>query len=94
MARSEKRDTSKFNRVTIEPRRGETYCEPGVAVYGYRVATMGCMKGREMRSFLDGYDTVAEAKAAYPEAHESGCGHIPHAEQVAHLPDDEPDLRW
>jgi hypothetical protein len=88
------RDLSKFNRVTIEPRRGETYCSPGVAVYGYKTSVVGVMRGREIRCFLAGYDTVEEAKAAYPMAREAGCGHIPHADQVRHLPDDEPDLRW
>lgn len=84
---------SEFHEVTIEfPMRGSTYSESKYGVYGYGTyERSSVLAGQQKRVFLDSFDTLAEAKAAYPKAHaDAGCGYK--APYLGHLPDaDGPD---
>lgn len=67
------RDTSEFDYLSIEPAK---YGD-GVTVYGYGEYPKHSVNyGLPRKQFLDGFETVEEAQAAYPEAQE-GAG-IPH----------------
>lgn len=76
----------------IEQECGATYASEKFAVYEYSTYGRGSvLSGQTRRQFLDGgYETVADAKAAYPDAVPSGCGY--EAPSLSHLPDsDGPD---
>lgn len=82
----------KRRKLTIERQRGETYSRSTYAVYehGYYPRS-SVLAGRPSRKFVDGgFETVEEAKAAYPTARdlEGGSTFIPIERMVAHLPDD------
>lgn len=63
--------------LTIEyPSAGATYTRDEYGVYRYDVyPDSSVLAGQERRTFLDSFPTLAEAKAAYPGARESGCGY-------------------
>ncbi len=81
----------KYDYLTIERERGETYSRNTFAVYGHGEYERGSvLEGLPMRVFVDGgFETVEAAKAAYPDAEESGSTHIPVAVMTRHLPDDD-----
>jgi hypothetical protein len=65
------------------PSSGATYSRNEYGVYRYdEYPESSVLAGQERRSFLDSFPTLAEAKKAYPDAEESGCGYqqleIPH----------------
>lgn len=67
----------KFDYYTIEP-DGDDFL-----VYGHGTYERGSvLAGRHKRSFLDGFSSLSEAKAAYPSAEESGCTRDPYAGDV------------
>ena len=57
--------------VHIEPMRGSTYDVPGrVAAYAYDVyPPSSVLAGQERRSFLESFDSLADAVAQYPTAY-------------------------
>jgi hypothetical protein len=69
---------------TIEyPSSGATYSRDEYGVYRYDTyPESSVLGGQERRTFRDSFLTLAEAKAAYPNAEESGNGYrdieIPH----------------
>ncbi len=73
--------------VRIEfPSRGATYCDQRFGVYRYDEYPRGSvLAGQMRRSFLDSFETLEEAKAAYPGADVAGCGYAP--PDLSHLPD-------
>lgn len=76
----------------IEPSRGATYSSDKIAVYEYDTyPSSSVLSGQTRRSLLDEFDTVEQAKVAYPHASVSvGSGHQPVS--LSHLPDaDGPD---
>jgi hypothetical protein len=77
------------NELCIEPSRGATYSSDRVAVYEYGTYGRGSvLAGQTKRMFLDDFETVEEAKAAFPKATVCiGSGYVPVS--LAHLPDDE-----
>lgn len=69
MTKSKKKD------LRIEPSRGLTYASEKFAVYEYGTyGRSSVLAGREKRMWLDDFDTVEEAKAAFPDAEVCGCG--------------------
>lgn len=78
--------------IRIEPSRGATYSSDRIAVYEYDTyPRSSVLAGQTRRCFLDEFDTVEQARAAYPHATVcAGSGYTPPA--LAHLPgDDDPD---
>lgn len=86
--------------VVIEyPMQGATYFEEKYGVYEYGFYERGSvLVGRQKRVFLDSFDTLAEAQAAYPDAawHGTpdgkgvGSGYV--EDRMLDLPgDDDPD---
>lgn len=76
--------------IRIEfPARGKTYCHQKFGVYQYgEYPRSSVLAGQQSRQFLDTFDTLVEAKAAYPVAVETeGCGF--REPDLSHLPDDE-----
>ena len=75
--------------LCIEPSRGATYASDRAAVYEYGTyARSSVLAGQTKRMFLDDFETVEEAVAAFPTASVSmGSGYVPVS--LAHLPDDE-----
>lgn len=74
--------------VLIEfPSAGATYNRPEYGVYEYSTYGRGSvLSGQERRSFLASFETLAEAKAAYPKATESlSCYRPPY---LGHLPEE------
>ena len=77
------------------PSAGATYSRELYGVYQYGTyPNSSVLAGQQSRSFLDSFPTLEEAKAAYPEAIEAGCGYRP--PYLNHLPDDdgEADLAY
>lgn len=75
--------------IRIEyPAQGATYCREQYGVYEYGVhARSSVLSGRVKRIFLDSFDTLAEAKAAYPTAFVTeGCGFV--EDRMLDLPDE------
>lgn len=75
--------------IRIEfPSRGATYCRSEYGVYEYgKYDRNSVMRGRQRRTFLDSFQTLEEAQAAYPNAKlhvESGYRDI--NAETAHLP--------
>ena len=79
---------------TIEPSRGATYNDPNrVTVYEYGVyPSSSVLAGQTSRSFVDSFDSVEEAQAAYPDAEVSESLYEVTRPSVAHLPDG-PDIQ-
>lgn len=79
------RDLSKFDDFTIEPARYGN----GVSVYGFGVyPRSSVLAGQTSKNFLDGFDTEAEALAAYPQAR---VGFRDACNTFSHLPgEDDP----
>jgi hypothetical protein len=74
--------------TTIEyPSAGATYSLPEYGVYRYDTYPRGSvLEGQERRSFLDAFETLEEAQAAYPEAeYQEGSGYV--EPYLGHLPD-------
>ena len=70
------------------PSRGETYINDKYGIYQYDVYPKGSvLEGQQRRRFIDNFETLEEAKKAYPEAVEAGCGY--REPYLDHLPDDE-----
>jgi hypothetical protein len=94
----------KFDHISIEHGRGETYVTPeGTAtVYGHDDwPESSVLAGRSRRTYLRSFDNSdrasnwAEARewaeAEYPGVEVidyAGSSHVPHREMLAHLPDD------
>ena len=78
-------------RVTIEfPSRGATYNRQVYGVYAYDTyPRTSVLAGQQRRTFINSYETLAEARVAHPDAKESGCGFQP--PDLSHLPDG-PDI--
>ena len=58
------------------PSRGATYCRQAYGVYKYDAyPDNSVLAGRVRRTLLDSFATLAEARAAYPDAVEAGCGY-------------------
>jgi hypothetical protein len=74
--------------IRIEyPSRGTTYCKNEYGVYQYgKYPRSSVLAGQTRRVFLDSFDTLEEAKAAFPEASLAGCGF--QAPNLSHLPAD------
>lgn len=71
----------------IELGRGATYSNNKFTVYEYdEYPSSSVLAGQERRRWLDEFDTLTEAQAAYPDAVESGCGY--REPYLGHLPDD------
>jgi hypothetical protein len=71
----------------IELGRGATYSNNKFTIYEYDVYPRGSvLAGQQRRKWLDEFNTLAEAKAAYPDAVESGCGY--QEPSLSHLPND------
>jgi hypothetical protein len=75
--------------IRIEyPSRGTTYCSDEYGVYEYsRYGRSSVLAGQQRRVFLDSFDTLEEARAAYPTAKVCDCGY--QAPYLNHLPDGE-----
>jgi hypothetical protein len=75
--------------VVIEyPSVGMTYWRDVYGVYAYdEYPRSSVLAGQQRRSFIDSFDTLEEAKAAYPAA----AVHAPGFEEpyLGHLPDEE-----
>jgi len=87
MARKPKAPT-----YTIEFGNGETYRNSRPTVYKHdRYPSGSVLSGRERRTWVDDFDSVAEAKAAFPAAEDltgaNGSTHIPVDVLTAGLPD-------
>lgn len=82
-------------RHTIEYGNGETYRNRRPTVYKHdRYPRGSVLAGRPRRTWVDDFDTVAEAKAAFPEAVDlitggGGSTHVPVDVVTAGLPDEE-----
>lgn len=66
--------------ITIEyPSIGTTYCREEYGVYEYSTyPSYSVLAGQQKRVWLDGFPTLEEAQAAYPEAVATeGCGFTP-----------------
>ena len=51
------------------PCQGATYCRPEFGVYEYSTySPSSVLAGQDRRVFLDAFNTLAEARAAYPSA--------------------------
>lgn len=77
------------SRIQIEyPSRGATYNKTVYGVYEYGVyPRSSVLAGQTKRTWLDAFDTLAEAKAAYPTARV--VDHSDYAPpNLSHLPDD------
>jgi hypothetical protein len=63
--------------IQIEyPSSGATYNRPEYGVYEYGVyPRSSVLSGQTRRVFLDSFQTLAEAQAAYPGAALCGCGY-------------------
>lgn len=75
--------------IRIEfPSRGATYSRQVYGVYSYdRYPRSSVLAGQQRRTFLDSFETLAEAKAKFPAAKVvNGCGYVP--PDLSHLPDD------
>lgn len=77
------------NTRTIELGRGSTYSNDRFTVYEHGVYPRGSvLAGQSSRMWLDDFDTLAEAQAAYPDA-EVCCGSTFSEPCLSHLPDPE-----
>jgi hypothetical protein len=79
----------KKSRICIEfPSRGETYCDQVYGVYEYDTYPRGSvLAGDERRSFLDSFESIEEARKAYPGADETGCQFV--HKNLNHLPGED-----
>lgn len=75
--------------IRIEfPSRGATYRTNTYGVYRYDTyPDYSVLAGQERRTFLDQFETLQEAQAAYPDAVEAPCGYQP--PNLNHLPEDD-----
>ena len=81
---------------TLELGRGETYATGKPTLYGHGFYPRGSvLAGRDLRRFIDSFDSVAEAhkvlaelKIKYDDMTGGGSTHIPIEQMVSHLPDD------
>lgn len=76
-------------RVYIEfPSRGETYRDEVYGVYAYDTYPRdSVLAGEERRTFLDSFETIEEARKAYPGAKETGCQFV--RRNFNHLPGED-----
>lgn len=76
--------------IRIEyPSRGATYRRDQYGVYKYDTYPRhSVLAGQQRRTFLETFETLEEAQAAYPKAvyHEGACGY--REPNLSHLPDD------
>lgn len=73
-------DGEAFSYLAIERPNGATYSrDEGYVVYGYGTYEKGSvLAGRHKRVWLEAFDTIEEAKAAFPQAEVAeGSGYIP-----------------
>lgn len=77
--------------LCIEPERGSTYERPGrYAVYGYGVyERSSVLAGQSRRVFIDSFDSLETAKAAYPKAQVTGSRFEETRASIKHLPDED-----
>lgn len=80
--------------IRIEfPSAGATYSREEYGVYEYTTyPRSSVLAGQQRRQFLAAFDTIEEARAAYPGADESDCGYQPPF--LGHLPDEEDDEEY
>lgn len=82
-------------KFTIEHGRGETYSNSRPTVYRHDTYPRGSvLAGRQRRTWVNDYATIAEAKAAHPDAVDlisdgGGSTHVPVDVLTAGLPDTE-----
>jgi hypothetical protein len=82
------------------PSAGATYCNDVYGVYEYGVySESSVLAGQTCRIWVDEFDTLEEAKAAYPQASFNDCGSSYHPLNMSSVaPDwfDESDAgeRW
>ena len=79
-----------MSNITIEyPSRGATYNDPVYGVYEYsKYPRSSVLAGQTRRVFLDSFETLEQARQAFPEAEVSaGCGY--QAPNLSHLPEDD-----
>ena len=78
---------------TIEFGRGATYANDRYTVYEHGTyPRSSVLAGQHQRVWLDDFDTLEEAKAAYPDAEDCTGGTTYQAPSLSHLPDpDGPD---
>lgn len=73
---------------TIEFGNGETYKNSRYTVYEHsKYSRSSVLAGQDRRVWLDDFDTLAEAQAAYPKARQSGATYQP--AYLEHLPAEE-----
>ena len=71
--------------------RGATYSNNKFTVYRISVyPRSSVLAGQQRRQWLDDFDTLESAQAAYPRAKVSGCTY--REPILSHLPDDEGDF--
>lgn len=76
--------------LTIEMGRGATYRNSKFTVYEHGVyPRSSVLAGQSRRRWLDDFDTLEEAKAAYPEADVLVDGSTYAEPDLSHLPDDD-----
>lgn len=83
--------------IRIEyPSVGTTYFRDVFGVYEYSTyPRSSVLAGQERRMFLDSFETLAEAQAAYPTAYVApGTCFSPSANTFDHLSDSEGGCRW
>ena len=74
---------------TIEMGRGATYANDRYTVYEHsRYSRSSVLSGQSRRVWLDDFDTLEEAQAAYPDA-KVLCGTTYRAPSLNHLPDNQ-----
>lgn len=77
-----------MKRMTIEFGRGSTYSNNRYTVYEHSTyPRSSVLAGQHKRSWIDDFDTLEEAKSAYPSA-EVCCGTTFSEPSLHHLPDD------
>jgi hypothetical protein len=75
--------------IRIEyPCAGATYSTSEYGVYEYSTyPRSSVLAGQERRVFLDSFETLEQAQAAYPDADFTGCGY--REPYLEHLPKDD-----
>jgi len=79
---------------TIELGNGATYRNNKYTVYEHSTySRSSVLAGQRRRVWMDEFDTLEEAQAAYPKAQVSGATYQPPV--LHHLPDDDcDDVEW
>lgn len=86
-----KRQSSSYQMIEY-PSMGSTYCREEYGVYEYGTyPRSSVLAGQQRRRWLDSFETLAEAKAAFPEAEWQDNGSHFQPVSVSHLPAEQGD---